>query len=124
MNGRRPRKADARREKVISRILLVAAAVVLFSGLVLQISLRVQINAQSKELERVNSEIELLKANAQNLDLCIENLYNDDKITERAHQLGMSEPREDQLRRITLYQPNGNTTAQTVANVSGEEING
>lgn len=124
MNGRKTSKKAGNKEKILSRALMILAAVVLFCGLMLQISLRSQINDQSKELEKVQNDIELLQANAENLKRCINDGYDDVELEEQARRLGMDYPAEGQLRVISLHMPNGNTAAQTVANVNGEEISG
>ena len=124
MNGRKAHKKSGNKEKILSRVLMLLAAVVLFCGLMLQINLRSQINDQSKELEKVMTDINLLMANAENLNRCINDGYDDVELEQQARRLGMDYPAEGQLRVISLHMPNGNTAAQTVSNVNGEEISG
>lgn len=122
MNGTTTWNVRRRREMLMSRILLVVAAIVLFSGLFAQVAVRARISRQSKEIAAVQNEIKSLTANVENLDLNINQRHNLEEIGRKAVELGMGQPDETQLRIVSLPVLNGNTSAQTVANVSGEEM--
>lgn len=122
MNGTTTWNVRRRREMLMSRILLVVAAIVLFSGLFAQVAVRARISRQSKEIAAVQNEIKSLTANVENLDLNINQRHNLEEIGRKAVELGMGQPDETQLRIVNLPVLNGNTSAQTVANVSGEEM--
>ena len=124
MNGANRQSKRREREKRLSGILLVVAAVVLFCGLFGQIALRAQISGQAKEIAAVQAEIRTLSANAENLDLTINQRHNLTEIGQKAVLLGMEQPDESQMRVVHLPAMNGNTSTQTVANTGGEELNG
>lgn len=118
------REKYLRREQRLTKILLAAAAVVLFCGLFAQIAVRAQISSQNKMIQAVQKQICTMNAEADNLNLCINQHHNLEAIGQRALALGMIQPQENQLRSIVLSQPMGNTSTQTVANVDIEEIIG
>lgn len=124
MDGKRNWSARRRREQRVSRVLAVTAAVVFFGGLFGQIALRAQISGQAKKIDAMHREIQALSANAENLDLCINQYHNLEIIGQRARQLGMDVPVDDQLRVVSLPQVGGDTSTQTVANGDGEKISG
>lgn len=124
MDGKRDWSAGRRREQRLSRTLAVLAAIVFFGGLFGQIALRAQISGQAKRIDAVHREIRTLSASAENLDLCINQYHNLETIGQRALQLGMDVPADDQLRVVNLPQIGGDTSTQTVANDSGEKISG
>ena len=124
MNGTNRQSKCREREKRLSGILLVVAAVVLFCGLFGQIALRAQISGQAKKIAAVQAEIRTLSANAENLDLTINQRHNLTEIGQKAVLLGMEQPDESQMRVVSLPAMNGNTSTQTVANAGGEELNG
>lgn len=123
MNTTMGRSVRYRRQQKLSRILLVVAAIVFFCGLFGQIALRAQISSQNKRIAALKTEIRTLSANAENLDLSINQRHNLEQIGARAAQLGMTQPDESQLRMVNLPAANGDTSTQTVAN-DGEEMNG
>jgi len=124
MDGRAKRTYRQRREERTSRVLLIVAALVLFCGLFAQIAQRAQISAQAKEIAAVQREVAALEADAQNLELCINQHHNLEEIGRRALAMGMTQPMEDQVRVVRLPMIHGDTSTQTVANIDGEEING
>lgn len=105
----------------MSRALAVVAAAVLFAGLFAQISIRAQISSQAKQIDAVRQEIRALSANAENLNLCINQYHNLDDISARAQRLGMALPTDDQLRAVRLPLTGGDTSVQTVLNAEGGE---
>lgn len=123
MNTAMGRSARYRREQRLSKVLLVVAAIVLFSGLFLQIAVRARISSQNKQIAALKAEVKTLSANAENLDLNINQRHNLTEIGARAAQLGMTQPDETQLRMVNLPAANGDTSTQTVSN-DGEEIIG
>ena len=110
-----------RRERRLTKVLLIAAALVFFCGLFGQIALRAQLSGQNKQLASLEKEIQALSANAANLDLSINQRHNLDEIGRKAILLGMEQPDESRLRVVSLPQANGETSAQTVLNDGGEE---
>ncbi len=118
MNGhqqRRSRRGAGRR-----RALILLAASVLFAGLFMQISMLSRISAQIKRAAVLEKEISELNANAQNLELCINQYHNLDSIAARARQLGMQKPDASQIRVVRVEKPsNENTSVQAAEAADG-----
>lgn len=121
MTGAWQGQTRVRRERRLTKVLLIAAALVFFCGLFGQIALRAQLSGQNKQLASLEKEIQALSANAANLDLSINQRHNLDEIGRKAILLGMKQPDESRLRVVSLPQANGETSAQTVLNDGGEE---
>ena len=121
MTGAWQGQTRVRRERQLTKVLLIAAALVFFCGLFGQIALRAQLSGQNKQLASLEKEIQALSANAANLDLSINQRHNLDEIGRKAILLGMEQPDESRLRVVSLPQANGETSAQTVLNDGGEE---
>lgn len=121
MTGAWQGQTRVRRERRLTKVLLIAAALVFFCGLFGQIVLRAQLSGQNKQLASLEKEIQALSANAANLDLSINQRHNLDEIGRKAILLGMEQPDESRLRVVSLPQANGETSAQTVLNDGGEE---
>lgn len=121
MTGAWQGQTRVRRERRLTKVLLIAAALVFFCGLFGQIALRAQLSGQNKQLTSLEKEIQALSANAANLDLSINQRHNLDEIGRKAILLGMEQPDESRLRVVSLPQANGETSAQTVLNDGGEE---
>ena len=118
MNGhqqRRSRRGAGRR-----RALILLAASVLFAGLFMQISMLSRISAQIKRAAVLEKEISELNANAENLELCINQYHNLDSIAARARQLGMQKPDASQIRVVRVEKPsNENTSVQAAEAADG-----
>lgn len=110
VHGRsRPRRRSGR-----GRALAILAAAVLFAGLFIQISMLSRISAQIKRAAALEKEIGELSANAENLELCINQYHNLESIAARARQLGMQKPDASQIRVVRVAKPSGkDTSAQT-----------
>ena len=121
MTGAWHGQTRVRRERRLTKVLLIAAALVFFCGLFGQIALRAQLSGQNKQLASLEKEIQALSANAANLDLSINQRHNLDEIGRKAILLGMEQPDESRLRVVSLPQASGETSAQTVLNDGGEE---
>ena len=121
MTGAWQGQTRVRRERRLTKVLLIAAALVFFCGLFGQIALRAQLSGQNKQLASLEKEIQALSANAANLDLNINQRHNLDEIGRKAILLGMEQPDERRLRVVSLPQASGETSAQTVLNDGGEE---
>ena len=114
----------SKRETAWIRALLIVAALVLFAGLFVQITMLSRISSQSKQAAKLEKEIVELSASAENLEVSINQYHNLETIGDRARELGMEEPVDDQLRVVNLPQVVGDTSTQTVANSEGEKISG
>lgn len=111
-----------RRESALSRALLIAAAFVLFAGLFTQITMLARISGQSKQASRLEKEIIELNANAENLELSINQYHNLDNIAARAQQLGMEKPDKTQIRVVNVVRSNENTSIQTAGFIDSEKV--
>ena len=105
------RKRDARR----SRALLILAGIVLFTGLFMQITMLARISSQNKRASSLEGEIEELSANAENLELNINQYHNLDTIAVRARQLGLEQPNETQIRVVNVARVNFSEDTSTQA---------
>lgn len=113
------RKRDAAR----SRMLLVLAGIVLFTGLFVQITMLARISSQSKRVSSLEGEIEELSANAENLELNINQYHNLESIAVRARQLGMEQPNETQIRVVSVARSNvEDTSTQAAENIGAESM--
>jgi len=124
MNGAMNYRVRRERERRLTFILMVLAAIILFVGLFAQIAMRAQISAQAKRIASLQNEIYDLSTKANNLDMNINRHHNIKDITARTVELGMEQPDETQLRVLTLPAINGNTSTQTVANFGVDEVQG
>ena len=123
MNMQYTQSQRARREAARSRALLVVAAVVLFAGLFLQITMLARISSQNKAASAMEKEIVELSASAENLELSINQYHNLEQIARRAHQMGMARPNDTQIRVVSVARSNaGNTSTQMAELIGGEEI--
>ena len=110
-----------RREARRNRILLVIAGAVLFAGLFMQISMLARISSQNKRASSLEREIEELSANADNLELNINQYHNLDTIHVRARQLGMEDPDETQIRVVNVARLNVEDTSTQASGYAGAE---
>ena len=117
------RSQRERRTIARNRRLLILAALVLFAGLFLQITMLSRISLQSKRASAVERELIELNANAENLELSINQYHNLEAIAARAQQLGMEQPDETQIRVVSVarIQPE-DTSTQTAEGFGGEKV--
>lgn len=121
MRYAQPRRS--KREAAWNRVLLILAAAVLFVGLFMQITMLSRISSQSKQASALEREIVELSANAENLELSINQYHDLDTIEVRARQLGMEEPTDTQIRVVSVVQTeNENTSIQAVELIDGEKV--
>ncbi|MBQ8507015.1 MAG: septum formation initiator family protein [Clostridia bacterium] len=85
-----------------SRILRIIAAAVLFLGLFVQITMLSRISEKSKQASALEKEIVMLSAEADNLELGINQYHNLEKIAARAQTMGMVQPDETQIRVVSV----------------------
>lgn len=123
MSMGRAKPKRSRRDAAWSRALLVMAAVVLFAGLFVQITMLSRISSQAKQAAKLEREIVELSASAENLEVSINQYHNLKDIAVRAQQLGMEEPDETQIRVVNVANAGHAeyTSNQTAAAVGGEQ---
>lgn len=122
MSMRTIQPGRSRRTAARNRWLLAAAALILFAGLFLQITMLSRVSSQNKRASAIEREIAELGAYAENLELSINQYHNLDSIAARARQLGMSLPDETQIRVVSVARSNADTSIQTVENIDGEKV--
>ena len=123
MSMRNARNNRRRRTANRSHALLVLAGIVLFTGLFVQITMLARISSQSKRASSLEGEIEELSANAENLELNINQYHNLESIAVRARQLGMEQPNETQIRVVNVARNNvEDTSTQAAGNIGAESM--
>ena len=120
MNKRRVTRRA--REQKLSRMLMIAFALVLFIGVFSQIAMMARLSAQNKRFVETEKEIKALSASADNLHLSLNQYHNLDRIAVRAQQLGMEQPTETQLRVVNLPALIDSTSTQSADSTGAEEM--
>lgn len=96
----RRRRMVTRRARRLSRILSVVTAGILVGGLVMQISMMMMLNAQSKAQDELYAEIKALQTSKRTVQIGIANLSTDDRIEKAARALGFDDPQDSQMRAL------------------------
>lgn len=123
MNMQYTQSRRSRREAVRGRMFLIAAVIILFAGLFLQITMLARISHQNKAASAMEQEIVALSASADNLELSINQHHDLKQIATRAVQMGMSRPNETQIRVVSVAHSNAQDTSTQMAEaIGGEEI--
>ena len=120
MNKRRVTRRA--REQKLSRMLMIAFALVLFIGVFAQIAMMAKLSGQNKQVVETRKEIKALSASADNLNLGLNQYHNLDRIAARAQQLGMEQPDETQLRVVNLPTVIDSTSTQSADSSGAEEM--
>lgn len=120
MTGARNRRR--RQGRRANRGLVAALVVLVFAGVVMQITLLARLSGQRKEQASVEREIRVLSAQVENMNLSINSFHNLDRIAARAEQLGMGQPEETQIRVVNVPGILGDTSTQSAEAVGAEEI--
>lgn len=121
MRYARPRRSG--RSAARNRMLMILAAMVLFVGLFAQITMLSRISAQSKRASALEREIAALGANAENLELSINQYHNLESIAARAREMGLEQPDETQIRVVSVNRSDAHdTSVQAAGNTDGEKV--
>ena len=121
MRYAQPRRS--RREAAWNKALLILAAVILFTGLFMQITMLSRISSQNKLASELEEDILELSANAENLELSINQHHDLQSIEVRAYQLGMEQPSDAQIRVVRVAQTDfENTSTQAVELIDSEKV--
>ena len=118
----RAKSARRARERKLNRVLMLAFALVLFIGVLAQIAMTAKLSEQNKQVVETERETRLLSAKADNLNLCLNQYHNLERIAARAQQLGMEQPDETQLRVVNLPALVDSTSTQSADNSGAEEM--
>lgn len=123
MSMRYSRQARSARQAARGRKLMILAAAVLFVGLFVQITMLSRISYQNKRASALERELTELSANAENLELSINQYHNLEAIAARAKQMGMEQPNETQIRVVRVARNDmQDTSAQSAENLGGEKV--
>ena len=117
-NTRRSRIAERRRK---TRRFFIVFIAVLFVCMAIQITLIARLTGQNKQIRAVEREAQRLGAEADNLNLALNQLGNLDRVSAQAERIGMKLPGEGQIRVVNLPEAVENTSAQSAGNTSAEE---
>lgn len=117
--AKRSRQEHLRRA---NRTLIMVFVAILLVGAFTQIAMIARVTGQNKQVQAVEKEIRDLNANAENLNLCLNQYKNLDRVAARAAKLGMDKPSGDQIRVVRLPAQLENTSTQSVANSGAEEM--
>ena len=118
-HAKRSRQENLRRA---NRTLIMVFVAVLLIGAFSQVAMIARITGQNKRVRAVETEIRHLSANADNLNLSLNQFRNLDRVAARAAKLGMEEPTGDQIRVVRLPAALENTSTQSAGNTSAEEM--
>ena len=97
----------------ITQILKILACVVLVGGLVMQICMLAAISSRTKATAQINANIKTLSADKDNCNVRLAGFYQRGNIEERAIELGMQWPDDDQLRVISIPSEYKDTSTHT-----------
>lgn len=123
MSMRYSRQTRSARQAARGRKLMILAAAVLFVGLFVQITMLSRISYQNKRASALERELTELSANAENLELSINQYHNLEAIAARAKQMGMEQPNETQIRVVRVARNDmQDTSAQSAENFGGEKV--
>lgn len=122
MNRSQRKRSRRQREQRLNRVLVLVFAGVLFVGLFSQVAMVARLSGQAKASRQVEREIRDLSANADNLNLSLNQYRSLDRITALAKGLGMEQPTEGQIRVVSLPGVIGNTSTQSAENLGAEEM--
>ena len=118
-HAKRSRQEQVRRT---NRMLIMVFVAVLLIGAFSQVAMIARITGQNKRVRAVETEIRNLSANADNLNLSLNQFRNLDRVAARAAKLGMEKPTGDQIRVVRLPAALENTSTQSAGNTSAEEM--
>jgi cell division protein FtsL len=97
----------------ITNFLKILACVVLIGGLVMQICMLAAVSSRTKATAQVNANIKQLSAEKDNYNVKLAGFYQRANIEERAMELGMQWPDNDQLRVISIPSEYKDTSTHT-----------
>ena len=111
------------RDRKLNRWLMLMFALVLFIGVLTQITMMARLSGQNKQLVAAERRIRELRASEDNLYLSLGKYHNLERIAAKARQLGMGQPDETQLRVVNLPDLIDSTSTQSADNLGAEEMN-
>jgi len=118
-HAKRSRQEQVRRT---NRTLIMVFVAVLLIGAFSQVAMIARITGQNKRVRAVETEIRNLSANADNLNLSLNQFRSLDRVAMRAQQLDMEQPAEGQIRVVSLPGMLQNTSTQSAENIGAEEM--
>lgn len=122
MNRSHAKRTRQERVKRTNRTLIMIFVAVLLLGAFTQVAMLARVTGQNKQVRAIEKEIKNLSANADNLNLSLNQFKSLDRVAARAAKLGMEEPTGDQIRVVRLPAELENTSTQSAGNTSAEEM--
>ena len=122
MNRSQTKRSRQERIRHANRTLIMVFVAVLVIGAFTQIAMIARITGQNKQVQAVELQIRDLSANAENLNLSLNQFKNLERVAARAEKLGMEQPTEGQIRVVRLPAALENTSTQSAGNTSAEEM--
>ena len=122
MNRSQTKRSRQERIRHANRTLIMVFVAVLVIGAFTQIAMIARITGQNKQVQAVELQIRDLSANAENLNLSLNQFKNLERVAARAEKLGMEQPTEGQIRVVRLPSALENTSTQSAGNTSAEEM--
>ena len=96
------RRTVSRRARRMSRILSIVTAAIFACGLIMQITIMVAMNAQSKRQDELYAEIQMLQARKRSAQVSVANLADLGRIEQGAEKLGFVYPSDGQIRALGM----------------------
>jgi len=122
MNRSQRKRSLRMKERKLNRVLMIVFAAVLFVGLFSQVAMVARLSDQARASRSVEREIRDLSANADNLNLSLNQFKSLDRVAMQAERLGMEQPTGGQIRVVRLTGIITDTSTQSAENVGVEEM--
>lgn len=122
MNRSQRKRSLRMKERKLNRVLMIVFAAVLFVGLFSQVAMVARLSDQARASRSVEREIRDLSANADNLNLSLNQFKSLDRVAMQAERLGMEQPTGGQIRVVRLAGITTDTSTQSAENVGVEEM--
>ena len=116
---KRRRLERGRRDR---RIMTVAFVAVLFVGLFVQIFMIARLAGQNKQMQALETEMKTLRADADNLNLALNQYRSTARVETQAKKLGMEKPEAEQLRVVSVPEIIEDTSAQSAGFAGAGEM--
>ena len=113
MSRKQTKRARLEQGRRARRIMTTAFVAVLFVGLFVQIFMIARLAGQNKAIQAVETEIKHLSAEANNLNLALNQYRSTARVESQAKRLGMERPEGEQLRVVSVPEIIEDTSAQS-----------
>lgn len=113
MSRKQTKRSRLEQGRRVRRIMTAAFVAVLFVGLFVQIFMITRLAGQNKEMQDLEYEMKTLRADANNLNLALNQYRSTERVEAQAKKLGMERPEAEQLRVVSVPEIIENTSAQS-----------